>query len=521
MSNLTPRTNTRMTSVRTLSLLAFAVATAAFNVSGQPVTLTRGPYLQLSTPASIVIRWRTDVASGSRVVYGTNLASLVSTNLDPTTVTEHEVLLTNLLADTKYYYAIGTAVTNLAGPSTNHFFLTHPWPGTEKPIRVWVIGDAGTKNANQQAVRDAFYNFNGTNTVHAWLQLGDNAYNSGTDAEYQLAVFDMYSALLRKSVTWPTLGNHEIGAGAPFPYFDIFTLPTAGEAGGVSSGTEHYYSFDLGMAHFISLDSVSVSRAPNGAMARWLQSDLEANTNRWTIAYCHYPPYSKGRYDSDTAPELVEMRENILPILEAGGVDLVLGGHNHSYMRSYLIDGHYGLSGTFDTNSMLIQPGSGREINGVGAYLKSDGLGETPVGHQGAIYAVAGSSGQTSGVIGQHPVMYTWQDALGSVVLDFHSDRLDAVFLRETGATGDWFSIIKEGTHPPVLANPLMQANGDFQFTVLSRAYRTNVIEATESVGPLADWISVATNVPSDASFEFLDTNSAVASGRFYRVRRP
>jgi len=107
------------------------------------------------------------------------------------------------------------------------------------------------------------------------------------------------------------------------------------------------------------------------------------------------------------------------------------------------------------------------------------------------------------------------------MVLDFHSNRLDAIFLRETGATNDWFSIIKEGTHPPVLADPLMHSNGDFQFTVLSRAYRTNVIEAADSVAPLADWISVATNVPSEASFEFLDTNNAATSERFYRIRRP
>jgi len=120
-----------------------------------------------------------------------------------------------------------------------------------------------------------------------------------------------------------------------------------------------------------------------------------------------------------------------------------------------------------------------------------------------------------------HPVMFTSLNVLGSMVLDFHSNRLDAIFLRETGATNDWFSIIKEGTYPPVLTNPVMHTNGDFAFTVLCRAYRTNVIEAAGSVVPLADWISVATNVPSDASFEFLDTNSAASAERFYRVRRP
>jgi len=513
-----------MAPVRVVALLAFAAVATAFHVSGQTVTLTRGPYLQLSTSSNIVIRWRTDVPSSSRVTYGTNLANLVFTNLDSTTVTEHEVLLTNLSADTRYYYEVGAATTNLTGPGSDYFFLTHPAPGTDKPIRVWVVGDAGTANSNQRAVRDAFYAYNGTNTVHAWLQLGDNAYNTGTDAQYQAAVFDMYSALLRKSVTWPTLGNHDTAQSQAYvdtyPYFSIFTLPTAGEAGGVPSGTEHYYSFDLGMVHFICLDSMTANRATNGAMAIWLRSDLAVNTNRWTIAYWHHPPYTKGSHNSDTELQLIEMRQNFLPILEAGGVDLVLSGHSHSYERSHLIYGHYGLSGTFDTNTMLVQPGSGRETNGVGAYVKPDRLGETPAAHAGAIYAVAGSSGQTSGGTLNHPVMFTSQNVLGSMVLDFRNNRLDAVFLRDTGATGDWFSLIKEGTDPPVLTNAFTHTNGDFQFTVLCRAYRTNVIEATTDPAMPAGWTSIATNVPSRPGFEFLDTKSNAGPIRFYRGRR-
>jgi hypothetical protein len=38
------------------------------------------------------------------------------------------------------------------------------------------------------------------------------------------------------------------------------------------------------------------------------------------------------------------MRKNVLPILEAEGVDLVISGHSHNYERSYLIDGFYGFS---------------------------------------------------------------------------------------------------------------------------------------------------------------------------------
>ena len=36
-----------------------------------------------------------------------------------------------------------------------------------------------------------------------------NAYNSGTDSEYQAGVFNVYPEMLRRSVLWPTRGNHD------------------------------------------------------------------------------------------------------------------------------------------------------------------------------------------------------------------------------------------------------------------------------------------------------------------------
>jgi len=61
------------------------------------------------------------------------------------------------------------------------------------------------------------------------------------------------------------------------------------------------------------------------------------------------------------------MRQNVVPILEAHGVDLVLTGHSHDYERSFLIDGHYGSADTWDPSTMLKDGGSGR-VNDTGAY---------------------------------------------------------------------------------------------------------------------------------------------------------
>ena len=277
--------------------------------------------------------------------------------------------LTGLNPNTTYYYSVGNTATTLAS-GAGYFFITAPL--VAKPTRIWVLGDAGTGTSVQSGVRNAYYAYTGARHTDLWLMLGDNAYNNGLDHEYQAAVFNMYPTLLRKTVLWPTYGNHD-GYGSDSatntgPYYDIFTLPKQGEAGGVASGTEAYYSFDYGNIHFVCLESFETNRSPAGAMLTWLQRDLAANTRPWVVAFFHHPPYSKGSHNSDTEIELVEMRQNAVPILENFGVDLVLTGHSHSYERSYLIDAHYGISSTFNPATMVKQSGGGQ---GAGAYTKS------------------------------------------------------------------------------------------------------------------------------------------------------
>ena len=78
---------------------------------------------------------------------------------------------------------------------------------------------------------------------------------------------------------------------------------------------------------------------------------------------------------------------------------------------------------------MQLDAGSGRE-DGTGAYAKLAGSG-TP--HQGAVYAVAGSSGKISGGTLDHAAMYVAFNQLGSVVLDIDGGRLEALFLDDDG----------------------------------------------------------------------------------------
>ena len=430
-----------------LSFLCFLVLTAVAAVAAP--SLVRGPYLQSASPTSIVVRWRTDQAEGSVVKYGLAPDQLTSAAMSRGSLTEHVVALGDLKPGTKYFYEIGSGVAEarpLAG-GAGLFFTTPPVAGPAAPVRIWVLGDPGTANRDQMAVRDAALGFMGARPADAMLLLGDNAYPDGTDAEYQRAIFDMYASPLRTMPVWPALGNHDAVTASSITqsgvYYDIFTLPTLGQAGGVASGTEAYYSFDYANVHFICLDSQDTDRLSDGPMMQWLKADLATTKRDWIIVFFHHPTYTKGTHDSDnekdSAGRMRDMRVNFLPVLEAGGVDLVLTGHSHAYERSWLLDGHYDVSGTFDATRHVKQVGDGR-ADGTGVYRKP--AVRTP--HAGEVSIVAGSSGKTKPSPFGHPAMFVSLAELGSVVLDVEGARLGVTFINDRGEKRDWFTMVKE-----------------------------------------------------------------------------
>ncbi len=422
-----------------------------------PVTVLRQPYLQLGTPGSMTLVWRTDVPTNSRVRYGTTLGLLDRSVESSVTSTDHAVTLTGLAPAARYYYDVGSTAGPHAGGTAEHYFDTSPPAGSSTPFRVWVVGDSGLGNLAQAQVRDAMLAATGSHPPDLFLHMGDIAYYSGTDSEFTAYHFTPYRDILRHTVMWPTLGNHEgmsTVSGAPGPsagpYYDAFVLPTGGEAGGESSGTEAYYSFDYANAHFVCLNSYQVVRSATGAMAAWLEADLEANTQPWVIAFWHHPPYTHGTHNSDTETAHVEMRQNLLPILEAAGVDLVLGGHSHSYERSYLIDGTYATP-TPDRATLLAQghildSGDGNPA-GDGPYRKNPGGNA----HDGTVYVVAGHGGASTGGSLDHPVMFFSEAVHGSVLLDFNGDTVTLTNVRGTGAVSDTCTIVKRPPDPVVV----------------------------------------------------------------------
>lgn len=436
-----------------LSFLLFIAAAAAYGQS----TLLRGPYLQAATPTSIVIRWRTDKPENSVVKIGASPQSLGQIISDNALTMEHEVKVTGLQSENRYYYSIGSQ-TGVLQEGDQNYFQTTAVAGKPGKYRFGFLGDCGTSAVIQQSVRDKLTEYLGNEYMNAWLLLGDNAYSFGQDVEYQTHFFSKYKDnFLKKNPLYPSPGNHDYDNDNParqndhkVPYYDVFTMPTQGEAGGEASGTESFYSFDYGNVHFLSLDSYG--REDNatrlydtlGRQVQWIKKDLAANKNKgWVVAYWHHPPYSKGSRESDGDPEMTGIRQNFIRILERYGVDLIVCGHSHVYERSRLMNGHYGYSNTFDAAKHVIDASTAKYDGSDNScpYIKI-----TP-DSRGTVYVVAGSSGHLGSPKADYPhkaMYYSNAEVGGALMMEVEGNRLDMKWITSDGTIRDKFTMEKE-----------------------------------------------------------------------------
>ncbi|MAQ16598.1 MAG: hypothetical protein CMN30_17620 [Sandaracinus sp.] len=474
----------------------FAFVLAALLGFVATASAQRAPYLQRLTQTEVTVVWRDDLPSGF-VCWGTERDALTERVAATRTGSQHEALLTGLEPVTQYYYA-ATDGSCPAEAEPNDRFTTSPETGTREPFRVWVVGDSGTGGTRQAEVRDAMLAYVGASRPDIFVHVGDMAYSDGTTREFTDNFFGMYANVLRNTNTWPAIGNHE-GHSADSgletgPYYEAYVLPGDGRAGGLPSGTEAYYSFDHANVHFIVLDSYDSPRTPDGAMLTWMEADLAATDQEWLVAYWHHPAYTKGSHDSDTETQLVQMRENALPILESYGVDLVIAGHSHIYERSYQVRGAYDTPTT--SAGYIVDSGDG--------WLRGDGPYDAL---RGTVYVTAGHGGAGISGPGEHPLMAVTEWENGSVILDVNGPSLTLRNIRRDGVVSDEMTLLRGQEDTLVLVSPLggesVSAGGSLPIRWVAPDDTTGILVEL-SVDGGVNWLTVAEEAVNDGVYEFL-----------------
>src|SRR5258706_3110889 len=194
-------------------------------------------------------------------------------------------------------------------------------PSNGAPFILAAAGDGASGEINSGNVTGLIASFN----PNLLLYLGD-VYEKGSVAEFynwygtQATNFGRF-----RSITNPTIGNHEYGNGVAPGYFDYW------------DNIPNYYSYDAGGWHFVSLNANSsfVGVDPQSAQYQWLQQDLAAlPAQACTIVYYHQPLFNIG-------PEgLTVAMADIWNLMAQYGVDIVLNGHDHTYQHWVPLDGN-------------------------------------------------------------------------------------------------------------------------------------------------------------------------------------
>ena len=99
-----------------------------------------------------------------------------------------------------------------------------------------------------------------------------------------------------------------------------------------------FYSYDYNNAHFIVLNTNNLSddNELSADQLEWLKADAQASDAQWKIVVLHKALYSNGSHYDDK--DVKAMRNQLCGLMPDLGIDIVLQGHDHVYLRTDVMD---------------------------------------------------------------------------------------------------------------------------------------------------------------------------------------
>ena len=214
-----------------------------------------------NSPSSYAYQWRRCDASGA------NCVAIVGANAQ---------VYTPVSVDQSSTLRVDVSASNSAGSATATSAPTTLVQAESSDPVILAAGDICGSPTDCAPTANLIGSINPT----AVLALGDNAYTTGSAADYAANYDPNWGRY--KAITKPAPGNHEYDYGnQQTGYFAYFGNPPA------------YYSYDIGSWHLISLNG-EISASAGSAQETWLKNDLAAHTNMCTLAYWHEPRWSSG-----------------------------------------------------------------------------------------------------------------------------------------------------------------------------------------------------------------------------------
>jgi len=165
-----------------------------------------------------------------------------------------------------------------------------------------------------------------------FIPLGDVQYETGSYGDF-LAVYDEAFGGVR-SVTQAIAGNHEYVTRRARGYFRYF----GARAGNVEKPWRTFVAARGWRVVLLDSNCEHVGGCgPRSPQGRWLQRQLADSGQQCTLAAWHHPLQTSGEYAGHV--DTYERALKLWKLADAGGVDVVLNGHDHIYERFAKKDG--------------------------------------------------------------------------------------------------------------------------------------------------------------------------------------
>ncbi|MBR4857961.1 MAG: metallophosphoesterase [Clostridia bacterium] len=277
---------------------------------------------------------------------------------------KHTLTVSGLESGTKYSYRIGDAkkgwwseagtITTAEGgdEAFTFFYMTDPQAQRKDHYEKFgeVVETAQALYPDARFIVSAGDQVDEESNVKHW-----NYFLNSTDALLELPFM-------------PTTGNHEKAGAAITENFELPNIPEQNLESGV------YYSYDYNDVHFTVLntnddDDDKLSQA----QIEWMINDISSSDAKWKIVVLHKALYSNGSHYDDSDVE--GFRKQLGALLPYLGVDMVLQGHDHVYLRTDVLN----------ANAVVPTRTGTKTYNGIDYVTKYN--------PKGTIYSICGTSG--------------------------------------------------------------------------------------------------------------------------------
>lgn len=237
----------------------------------------------------------------------------------------NQATLANLEENTKYVYRVvnGDQVSKIYDFTTKDFDGSYNFIFAGDPQ----IGASGSASKDTEGwdktLSDSINKFN-PNFI---LSAGDQV-NTASDENQYSGYLDHEELTSVPQAT--TIGNHDSSSNA---YTQHFNLPNETAKGETAAGTDYWYVYNNTL--FMNINTNNISTAEHKAFMK--EAIKENQDVRWKVVVFHHSVYSVASHSVESS--ILKRREELTPVFDDLGIDVVLMGHDHVYVRSNMMKG--------------------------------------------------------------------------------------------------------------------------------------------------------------------------------------